>query len=442
MEAISIKEPNPASRLRRWPRVSEAATEEDWRKRLVASWRGVRPRDSAWELPDLKQFEESLPRAQRTGKELIAAAVQQRELLGKRQPSQKAKEVMETLAKHLSDGKTRELIGMKLTLTNAQALGSADVDEADRNYVVTGFLGEGSRAVVLEVTEEFTNKPYAMKLIRTPMSPVGRNAAARGLASLMATVGTMEETTAMLQAVGTTSPSEAAETRGLAVCAGIATIKGVPFVMECPSGYALSEVQLMERFKGDLAGIFGPMNPLPVEAKVYAGRRLLLEVLQMQRAGFSHNDLKLSNFFMRDDGSFLLGDFGAGTLIGQPLDSLNGLTPQYAELELGAFTVDDNPFRVPPVVDEKSDMWSLGLCLYRIFTDGRLPYGLMESRNPVETLKTLAEQNVSPKTLRLGLMEANVPYVWQDLIMDLLNVERRNRINAVEVAANYINLVY
>lgn len=412
------------------------------RKSLHAAWQQVTPREAPWEVPTLDQYERSLPLSLQLGKQVLAASVQLKEKFVPPVPGQRAEELMKTLARHLSRGGSENLVGMDVTLSNMQAVGSDELDRAPHKFTVTKFLGEGGRSVVVEVKEGDSGKAYAMRLSAFSAAASQPKHVARKLVELMGNVALMQETTAMLQAAGSTSPSEAGEMRGLAMTSSIATIEGVPSVMQFSSSYLLSEVELMERFSGDMLGVFNSINKLPGESKLYAGKRLLLEVLHLKRAGFSHNDLKLQNLFVREDGTFFIGDFGAGTLVGQPLDRLTGVTIQYAEKELAVAAEEDTPGDARPVADERSDLWSLGLCLYSIFTDGKLPYGLDTTDSPGATLKELAERKVNSKTLRRDLMKEGVPLRWQDLIIDLLKVERSERMDACTLVANYADIIY
>lgn len=139
----------------------------------------------------------------------------------------------------------------------------------------------------------------------------------------------------------------------------------------------------MECLQGDLSGIFTPEVAVPMAAKEYATRRLVLEPQHMQRAGFSHNDLKLENYFVLEDGSFLVGDFGSDTPICEPLNRFSGNIPLYTEAELCIAAV--GKVRTVPIVDAKSDTWALGINLYRmIFMDSKLPNTLGQPGSTAE----------------------------------------------------------
>ncbi|CDI80668.1 hypothetical protein, conserved [Eimeria acervulina] len=383
--------------------------------------------------------------SQRMGKNLLGLAVQHRKQMPPTPPGRLAKEVMQTLAQNLSNGVSKDLVGMQLSLTNMQALGFPDIDKTSRKFAVTNYLGEGGHFVTVEVVEEGSSKKQAMKLFTlTTGSRVKLGFLGRQLARATGIERILDETTAMLQAAGNTKLSEAMASRGLLLASGVASIQGVPSVMECPSAYLINEVILMDSLSGDLLGLFAARNPLPLEIKEYAAKRVLLIAMHLQRANFSHNNFSLENIFAREDGSFFLGEFGAGTPIGKPLERVRDVTVKYADKDLAAAAMEGRRTAqvVRPIADGKSDMWALGMCLYGIFTGGRRPYGLANSEKAAEELQALAREKVDAKALRKQLSAAKVPLNWQGLIVDLLQVERANRSDVVTLIGKYVDLIY
>ena len=84
-------------------------------------------------------------------------------------------------------------------------------------------------------------------------------------------------------------------------------------------------------------------------------------------AGVLHRDLKPGNVVLREDGSLALIDFGLSRHAAVPLDAtdreLISGTPQYMSPEQG----HGEP------IDERSDLYSLGVILYEMLT-GRKPF--------------------------------------------------------------------
>lgn len=76
-----------------------------------------------------------------------------------------------------------------------------------------------------------------------------------------------------------------------------------------------------------------------------------------------HQDIKLENILIRNDGSPLLLDFGASKLMYDEKRKkyFNAITPKYASPEQAIL-------EQPPKIDQRSDIYSLGVLLYRIIT--------------------------------------------------------------------------
>ncbi len=94
-----------------------------------------------------------------------------------------------------------------------------------------------------------------------------------------------------------------------------------------------------------------------------------------------HRDIKPENIFVNRNGSWKLGDFG----ISRILDSSQGYaatgvgTPQYWAAEQAAGNYD-----------QRADIYSLGLVLYELSNDGRLPFAETRYVSPEATSKRLS----------------------------------------------------
>ena len=101
--------------------------------------------------------------------------------------------------------------------------------------------------------------------------------------------------------------------------------------------------------------------------------------------GLIHGDIKPSNIYVSKNGNFKLGDFGSATLYSNigGKKTTSGGTPAYMAPEL-------RKKQSPP--NEKTDIYSLGLVMYQLLNQGRLPFVSPEGEKDwnlqLEALKT------------------------------------------------------
>lgn len=145
---------------------------------------------------------------------------------------------------------------------------------------------------------------------------------------------------------------------------------------------------------------------LSLEHKV----RLLIQVAEglhaAHREGLLHRDVKPSNVLIHptSDGQLeaLVSDFGLATELGDAeamaADAVAG-TPHYIAPErLGGLPATGSPVtELPVVIDRRSDVYSLGITLYRLLT-GELPFS---GQNTVEILRHILHEELPPPRQRL-----------------------------------------
>nr|ABQ41433.1 unknown [Eimeria tenella] len=237
------------------------------RKALYDSWGIASRQDSAWESPTPQQMEDRLNKLGMLGKELTAIVASRTEYDNPPVPQPKGREAMEALAMHVSGGRTRNLIGQTVHVKDVQILGSDTVGSSPIPLKVTRYLGETGSSVTLEVTDVNTRKLLALHLNMGDVQP--NNPASGGAANLLGSLRVMQETTAILQAAGSTPLEKATAERALDVIAAVGTLEGLPPVLDCTHVHLLNTVQISERVRGRLADIFIPENRMPDNAKEY-----------------------------------------------------------------------------------------------------------------------------------------------------------------------------
>ncbi|CDJ47521.1 hypothetical protein, conserved [Eimeria brunetti] len=461
----------------------EQQQQQQQQQELAAAWAEVEQQDEFRTLKSLAAAEEDAPPYLKDGKKELANIIGNRKEHPFPRPGSLGQDVLGALGGALSNDKRSSLIGAVIKLQQQQQLGSDEVSIHPKEYIVEKYLFEDPWSVFVEVKEKKTEKVMMMRIQTLPPVIEGETITAAAAAALQQQ-STAEATTAMIQAAGRTPLQQAAAERGLALAAAVATIDKLPAAVRCSRVYALSQVQLLERFYGTFEEVIGGQQllphqqqqqqqqrkPLTMHAKLYAAQRLLQQVLLLHSAGLSHNNIKLQNLYMRQDGSFALADFDASTKIGAPLLNVRGVTPRFADKELAvaarggtlppaaaadaaaeaeaataaaaAEAEEGDEEEGAPIVDRRADMWSLGLSLFRIFTGGALPYGLDRGAPAADLLLLLEAEGVRGQQLVGPLTAAGVPHRWLRLMVELLEPQRQHRIDAARIINEYSDLIH
>jgi serine/threonine-protein kinase len=139
--------------------------------------------------------------------------------------------------------------------------------------------------------------------------------------------------------------------------------------------------------------------------------------------GIIHRDLKPSNLFLanRPDGSQVIKilDFGISKSTDQPTDR------RTAQLTGGRSVLGSPPYmspeqvRSPKTVDHRTDLWSLGICMYELLTNS-MPFGGEQIQ---ETFAQILERDPAP----IRALVNGVPEGLERVIMRCLAKKREER---------------
>lgn len=182
---------------------------------------------------------------------------------------------------------------------------------------------------------------------------------------------------------------------------------------------------------GDLSQLLRASGPLPVWQAVELLLQTCAAIADAHRAGIIHRDLKPSNLFCvpRPNGALMIKvvDFGISKLTGAAGGAAQGVTVTGNVVGSPSY-MSPEQMRTPNRVDERTDIWSLGVVLYETLTD-RLPF-------PAETfpevcLKVAQDPPVPPRSYR-----ADLPLGLEAVILKCLEKNREDRYASVTELAS------
>jgi len=167
----------------------------------------------------------------------------------------------------------------------------------------------------------------------------------------------------------------------------------------------------------------GPLSPKQV---ISITKQVCLGLAEAHKTGIIHRDLKPSNIMIDKDGHVRILDFGVARFT-----MTDGLTTQGKIIGTPAFM---SPEQVGgETVDQRSDIYSLGIILYEMVT-GRLPF---KASTPVGlALKHKLEQPEDPRNLN-----PKIPFDLGSLILKCLEKDRENRYKDAEILLSELDKV-
>jgi serine/threonine protein kinase/Flp pilus assembly protein TadD len=132
-----------------------------------------------------------------------------------------------------------------------------------------------------------------------------------------------------------------------------------------------------------------------VDAVLWIGAKLADGLAHAHERGILHRDLKPANVLLTDDGQPMLLDFNLSAAAGGPAALVGGTLPYMAPEHLEAFRGQPQP------VDERADVYALGILLYELLT-GRSPFKRLNGPMPVVLEHMLQQRRQPPPPLRSG----------------------------------------
>ncbi len=178
-----------------------------------------------------------------------------------------------------------------------------------------------------------------------------------------------------------------------------------------------------------------------VQAAVWVVARLAEGLDHAHSRGLLHRDLKPSNILIAADGTPMLLDFNLSTprRVSSPEESekamLGGTLPYMSPEHLDAF--NPNGSTHPDEVDERSDIYSLGLILFEMIAREH-PFKEPPPYTPLlETIRHLADQRKRAPSIRA--IDANVPWSLDAILKKCLDPDPKNRYTRARELAEDLN---
>ncbi|CDJ50484.1 hypothetical protein EBH_0034040 [Eimeria brunetti] len=394
----------------------------------------------SWGLCSLSHFEKTLSPELKQGKEEIAAVLRT-SCMSKHQPD--AKLLEKDVASALSGGEADTLVGTTIPLNYVNPVARSRGKEDPHVPVsvrVTRVLRLGYPSILMEVEDTKDGKVYTMRIRLYAENAIQALSSKAEPVALLQEWGVSESVISKQACSGTPATLVATE-KGLVVPLFEGHIAKVTKPITLRGLTTRGSMQLLERLPGEFDFTSLITSNLSVHAKEYIAHRLLQIVLKLQQALLSHNDLRWENVYAHPDGTFVLSGFDACSPFGKaigPSIRLRGETLEPTlRIQQGLYSS-----RVVPAAN--SDLWSLGMLLYELFTDGKLPYTEDETvytKDAMRFAKQLIDADPRPELLTIQLDAANCPFRWKLLILKLLQPIRGERVTARDILTEFPDLV-
>ncbi|CDJ63047.1 hypothetical protein, conserved [Eimeria necatrix] len=396
------------------------------------------PDHDIWGVPSLEKFENALPPQLQRSKDAIAAWTAQ--FYASDNANESAEALQRMVAEAISNGTEDSLVGKTIGLRGIWPLNWSSSNRPQPHKIrIVKVVGVAGRALVVNAIDCKSRNSFSVHIPVISEDFIGSHGSEDALREVRRAADAAVE--AQLQACGGVSAEQAASQKGIAVPLYTAEMQSLDELHLREGFYIFNRTELGEKVDGSLAQLRSEAPNVMTEARDYIASRLLHIVLKLEQSGVGHLKIDWSSFFLRGDGSFLLGNFGSASPFGVPTGNLFSSMSDYPEPSMIL-----SSRRSGVTTEAGTNLWSLGVLLFQLYTGEEHPYAVVEGRTWTERRMQLArvmlEQKVRSDVLLPKLEASNVPDPWKKVILRLLEPCREFRISGTDIVREFPELIY
>lgn len=258
------------------------------------------------------------------------------------------------------------------------------------SYRVLGLLGEGGMGVVYLAEQAKPRRTVALKVLRPSLA----------------------------------SPRQLARFEREAALLGRLSHRGIARVFEAgvaDAGAGPQPFLAMEHVRGAALDHWVAERRPPLRARLELVADVCDAVEAAHAEGIVHRDLKPANVLVDDEGAIHVLDFGVARALGGELGPTEARTVAGQLVGTLPYMSPEQASGDPEAVDRRSDVYSLGVMLYRLVAE-RLPYEL-EGLTLIDAVRVVREREPAS----LAALRPTVPADVQTILRKALEKEPRRR---------------
>ena len=388
-----------------------------------------KPERDDWGMGSLEYFEQTIPELA-VGKRALAAWAS---ASGGFVKSEKAEEYGRALAHALSKGSQHSLVGMVVALQDVQPWDMSVTERpAPQLLRVTEVVTYSRWNLLVNVEDIVTREEYSAHI---PMIRDG----GEDVDKVQTQYSVEQERKSIIQAVGKTPAALAASQKGISVPQYTGRISGLDEFHTVGNFQIVGIATLMERAVGSLQNLIRTAKDVVQQARDYIAVRLVHIALKLEHSGVGHLQFDWDSLFVHRDGSFLLGNFASAAPFGECIYPFKAFVTHPAEPSM-MMAFDKSGVYTP---EAKTNMWSVGILLYQLYTGDENPLGRVEQWPADGCLlsQCMLGRQLDSETILENLKSANVPRRWVELILRLSEPDRRRRIGGFQVLREFDDLL-